>query len=114
MADGLLCRKINHPWAELPADEVPGDIFAGTTLIKIGFACPQCGSIRVDVYRRNGTLAGRQYRYEDAYKDLGREIKEAQRADETRGQAVTRRFLMERGLIREPARYRVAKRRGRK
>lgn len=105
MADGLLCRKINHPWAELPDEEVPGDIFAGTSLIKIGFGCNQCGSIRVDVYRRNGTLAGRQYRYLDSYKELGKELKESQRANETRGQTVTRRFLMERGLIREPARF---------
>lgn len=105
MADGLMCRKVNHPWVELPDEEVPGDIFAGTTLIKIGWGCSQCGSIRVELYRRNGVLDDRRYRYPDSYKELGKELKESQRANETRGQTVNRRFLMERGLIREPARF---------
>lgn len=104
----LTCRKFGHPWYEYPATERPAVIFPSTSLPVIALRCDLCGTERFDEYRRNGQLNRRRYLYQDAYKAFGEELKDMRREGETAGQAATRRFLMERGLIQAPARLRRA------
>lgn len=105
MASLLRCSKINHPWDTLAAEDVPAEIFAGSTNVRVGYECPRCGSVKVEEFTRTGRFIRRAYRYTPAYKALGVELREAKRSNETRGQIATRRFLLDLGLIREPARF---------
>lgn len=103
---GLRCRKWGHPWDDIPDEDVDARRpFGSTHLPVLGEHCPQCGTSKFEEYRRNGRLNRRTYDYPDDYKALGLELREFQQQGETRGRAVNRRFLMERGLVKAPAKF---------
>lgn len=88
----LLCRSFGHAWDPCP---VPEDAARYQRHSTIALRCARCTTLRIDHWDARGFVGARSYRYPDSYKELGADIHDHQRSDETSQRAAKRLLLHE-------------------